>query len=408
MIINGKSVRGIYIYNENSEYEKGDFVVDGDCIFICTANSPTDTTNFTVKGQKPILNGKINFENYKAYPGDLIQSADEYYKIVKNNGNSDVEDKYVSSYALCEILRKMYFGINESGIVTDHVLYSPENNTVDYSVGDKTVNEYLESTTEVLTKIILEPDLNNGTVLVSKNLPEIKNLFVTEESENEESYYDGHKNIVLLRQYTYIEDMIKWRVQELTDPVNGESYYRYLKSKINEGEIDAIDGELLSYSLAGGYVSAWKSNFGGGSKKSNGSRRIIEKLNSIQLAYSERLDDYENKLNNLENSFRFRCVSGNLITGSEGKLVTVTCICKNDSDISSVRKSFSITVPLKNGDVYYLGKDGNTTYYLRQTANGNNYSFTIVNSPTSTDIIGDCKVVDIYYREEYNRESITI
>jgi hypothetical protein len=68
MIINGKSVRGIYIYNPTAEYEKGDFVVDGDCIFICTANSPTDTSKYTVKGQKPIENGKFNSENYKAYP----------------------------------------------------------------------------------------------------------------------------------------------------------------------------------------------------------------------------------------------------------------------------------------------------------------------------------------------------
>jgi hypothetical protein len=421
MIINGKSVRGIYQYNENSDYEKGDFVVDGECIFICTANSPTDTTNYTVRGQKPILNGKFNSENYKAYPGDLISNADEYYEIIKNNGNN-TEDKYVSSYALSEILKRSYFGVNEIGVITDHVFFSAEDNTIDYSVGSKSITDYVDTTTDVLTKILLEPELNNGMVLVSRDLPEIKNLFLeAEESDSNinESYYEGKNNIVLLKQYTYIENKIKWRVQELIDTKYGESYYRYLKSLVVEGETDAIKNELKKYVLEGGYVSTWRSNFGGNSK--NGKKQLINKINTIQNAFTERLNDYESKLLNLEGSFKFREAEnentdqnsfgvklGHGDTGlSSGDLVTITCICRISTN-ANVNVGYSITIPLIDTEepvYYYLGNYKETDYYIYQHYQDGKDIFIIVNSVGETDIVSGCSVKNLYYRYKYSPEN---
>lgn len=414
MIINGKSIRSIFQYNENAEYEKGDFVVDGDCIFICTAKSPTNTTNFTVKGRKPIKDdGKFDSENYKAYPGDLISSADEYYKIIKDNGNG-VEDKYVSSYALCEILRRIYFGINENGVITDHILYSPEDNKIDYSVGSKSINEYLDTTTEVLTKIMLDPGLNNGMILVSKDLPEIKNLFImpeTSDRQNEsQSYYDGGNNVVLLRQYTYISGKLKWRVQELIDPSYGESFFRYLKSKVNTGEEDAIMDELVNYSLEGGYVSTWKSNFGGGSKGNSTSKRIATKLNTIQEAFNNQLNDYERKVEDLQGSFKFSeinietpgpyfSVGNNYV--KTGELFTVVCSCQSQNN---VKLSYSITIPKisSNSETYYLGSYRNTDYYLKQTTSGDVNKLFIIDTPGSNDPISGSLIESVYYRNKYN------
>jgi hypothetical protein len=414
MIINGKSIRSIYQYNENAEYEKGDFVIDGDCIFICTAKSPTNTTNNTVKGKKPIKeDGKFDSENYKAYPGDLISDADEYYKIIKENGNG-VEDKYVSSYALCEILRRTYFGVNENGIITDHILYSPEDNMMDYSVGSKSINEYLDTTTEVLTKIILEPDLNNGMVLVSKDLPEIKNLFIVPESSDQQSadqsYYDGGNNVVLLRQYTYIQNKLKWRVQELIDPKYGESFFRYLKSKKNEGEKEAIEKELFSYSLEGGYISTWKSNFGGGSKGNSTSKRVATKLNAIQEAYSNQLNDYEKKISNLQDSFKFKEIEKEtpepiFIVENDyvktGELFTVVCTCITTHN--GVKLSYSITIPKINSgtQTYYLGSYKDEDYYLKQTTLGDKNQLFMITTPGENNPTSGSIIDSVYYRNKY-------
>lgn len=422
MIINGKSVRGIYVYNQTAEYEKGDFVVYGDCIFICTANSPTDTSKYTVKGQKPIdENGKFNSENYKAYPGDLITSADEYYNIVKNNGNG-VEDKYVSSYALCEILRRTYFGLDESGVITDHVIYSPEDNSIDFSVGSKSSTEYLDNTSSILTKILLEPELNNGLVKISRNLPELKNLFVEQIESDQEinaDYYSNNRvgtKVVLLRQYTYIENKEKYRVQELIDPKTGESFYRYLRSKtINDGTW-AIENELQSYELEGGYISAWVSNFGGTTKtQNNSSRRIVNRLNSVIEAYRSRLEDYKNKFAQLEDSFRFKEIKNkNYISLSEvsgDSLVTINCSYKS-SDNDGISISYSITVPIITSEnaVYYLGEYNGLKAYLYQSIGDSATNvFKMVSIPTnSLSVIPNSTINGIYYRRKFDSETDTL
>ena len=63
MIINNTHVQGIFLYSKDIEFEKGDFVVSGDCIYICTAENPTNTTNNTVSGIEPSTDLK-NFNTY--------------------------------------------------------------------------------------------------------------------------------------------------------------------------------------------------------------------------------------------------------------------------------------------------------------------------------------------------------
>ena len=50
MILNNTHVQGLFLYSEETEYEKGDFVVYGNTIYICTAKNPTNKTNNTVSG----------------------------------------------------------------------------------------------------------------------------------------------------------------------------------------------------------------------------------------------------------------------------------------------------------------------------------------------------------------------
>ena len=102
MIINGNSIRGIFKYSEDVYFEKDDFVVDGNCIYICTSGTP-------IIGIKPSLDTEHLY--YSEYPGNKIVSASEYYDYVSSvERGLQAEDKYVSAHSLCEILENMYFG----------------------------------------------------------------------------------------------------------------------------------------------------------------------------------------------------------------------------------------------------------------------------------------------------------
>ena len=103
MIINNTNVRGIWSYSDNLVFEKGDFVVDGDQIYICKASG--------VMGKRPYGNRDC----FTEYPGNMVKSLDEYYKIVNNSAASD--DLYISSRVLNEILQDSYFGLGDGGII---------------------------------------------------------------------------------------------------------------------------------------------------------------------------------------------------------------------------------------------------------------------------------------------------
>ena len=87
MKINNESVRGFFLYSENAEYESGDFVVDGNTIYVC---SPKDS--LTVTGEKPSLS-----KNFEVYLGEQMADVSEFVKFSEEGIGSK---KYVSLTAL--------------------------------------------------------------------------------------------------------------------------------------------------------------------------------------------------------------------------------------------------------------------------------------------------------------------
>ena len=370
---------------------------------------------------------------------DLKRHADAYREISLLSGKSPGRDAYPADifYAHSRMLESgcqykngasitiLPIVETKAGVITDYVLYTSEDNTYDYSVGGKSIREYLDETTEVLSKIIMEPELNNGMILVSRNLPEIKNLFLEPEQSDQnitENYYNNRKDIVILKQYSYIIDKVKWRVQELIDPSYGESYYRYLKSSSLKENEEIVKNELMDYSLTSGYVSAWKSNFGGNTKAIPSTKRIIDRLNTIQQAYKERLEDYQNKFNSLEKSFRFKVAENRRTSGLSNKylintiqvggkdsLVTVVSMV---SDNNGLYRSYSITVPVitTDRDARHYCLDEVNNIYLYQTVDGSNNVFVLVNSKTSglDGELSGGKIESIYYRNFYQNDNIII
>ena len=275
MIINNTHVQGIFIYSQDVEYERGDFLVSGDSIYICTAFNPTNLEHRTVKGIDP---AKDSTGNFKAYPGDKVSTAKEYYDYVNNRlswefkdtlpeveialgiepgsfpienvvssrdalptasregdiykvGTSSTgyeyayipyhEDKYISGNVLNEILQNTFFGVNEEGVITNYVTSQGVDDTgneiIEYSIGGSLAN--IENG-KVLDAIMKSPDLNNGMFNVSRSLSEISTL-IDRNSEVES---------ILVKQYTYIDSSIgnkRIRIQELIDPVIGSVVYRW-------------------------------------------------------------------------------------------------------------------------------------------------------------------------------------
>ena len=275
MIINNTHVQGIFLYSSDVDYERGDFVVSGDSIYICTASNPTDTLRNTVSGIDPATDTTGNF---KMYPGDKISTAQEYYDYVNNrlywnykNTKEEVEsaleveagtliikgtvtsrdalptqfleegdvykvgtdstgyeyayipykiDKYISGNVLNQILQDSFFGVNEEGVITNYVYTNTDdegNEVLEYSIGGSLAN--IEDN-KILNAIMKSPDLNNGMFNVSRALSEI--AAYVNRGANTES--------VLVKQYTYLDTSggnKRIRIQELVDPSLGSIYYRW-------------------------------------------------------------------------------------------------------------------------------------------------------------------------------------
>ena len=159
MIINGTSVRGIYLYDPEIQYERGDFVVEGEKIYICKA-APSDS--------------------------GFIPSENPNYE----EGLSD--DKLVSAVSLSRILSSYMSGFDEKGIINNSVTDDGKIWIGSYFQNNKaeelaTNPEY----TSPLEQIMCTPSLNNAIFNVSRNVVGAEINYLTS------------GNPVILRQYTY-------------------------------------------------------------------------------------------------------------------------------------------------------------------------------------------------------------
>ena len=274
MLLNNSHVRGIFKYSDDIEFEKDDFVVDGNCIYICKSSKP-------IKGERPSLD--ISHLYYLEYPGDKIASADEYYSyLTAIERQEQVDDKYISAQTLCEILENMYFGFGDNGTIYDHVLYNP-NTGIEYCI--RGVREILDySTPNVLDLILRKNNLSNGLIRISRNLPEIRDLVMDDSASD--------SDVVILKQYTYLDsnDFVPYRVQELMDPEKNRLYFRFSKGEaLEDGGIDFTDA----------VVSQWKNLY-------SSNEDAIEKLNAIEEYYNQKIQEEEEKVARISGKYCYR------------------------------------------------------------------------------------------------------
>lgn len=389
MIINGKSVIGIYKYVVDAEYEKGDFVVYDGCLYICNAVT-SDIIRGSSDSEKTPNKDTINFT---IYLGNKTASKEDYFNYLKDK--EKYEDKYVSMFTLSDILQSMYFGLDDSGVISNYIDSPSEFNI--YGL------ENLDESISPLDSIISSPDLNNGVLRVSRSLDELRGLLEQLQSSDEKSYFSKKYNkYVILKQYTYNSNredsndkLERYRVQELIDPIFGNIYYRY---------------SIGTLSTTGVYefntVSSWLNSF-------SGDKVLGKRINGIENYYEKMTNDYKNKLVSLGNTFRFKylefekesdnIVSFSLDEGADVKgdnLVTVL-IQRELNSKNHIFENYSVTI-----NTIYCYNNNSTFKVAFDKISDTNYATLSVIPASDGSIKLSCsdskyKITGIYYQSNF-------
>ena len=363
MIIDGNSVQGIYVYTSESsqiEFEKGDFLVSGDCIYICTAENPTNPINGTVSGIDPA--DDIGYENFIPYPGSKILSASEFFQYVENSDT--LEDKYVSSQAIMGILQGYQFGVGMTGVIEDYI--------------DRDGNSKLgldSVTNDPLDNLMLTKTLNNGIIKVSHELSQIADgelngvPFSTLFGYLENSGVDYN---LILHQYTYEQKSSGYvRIQEMSSPLTGVSVYRFMTWEGDEfPEVNSV-------------ISSWRTVY-------SYSSAVMDKLRALSDFYQESAARLRAKINSLRGSFRFK-----ELASSYGTSFTVSnptgpyTVCLQGYNASGKIVSESVVLRLNGGyDMYFNNLPG----HLNISVSGSTYTVSLRDSASTS-------IVSVYTRE---------
>lgn len=389
MILNNTHIQGIFLYTDDVEYEKGDFVISGNSIYICTAGNP-NTSNLTVLGIRP----EDDSENFSTYLGNSLKNINEYFDYI-NDPTLEKDDKILTAHLLSEILNTYIMGFNEKGIISEYV-YSDENGGISTSMG---LSEFINGSDpeKVLNTIIDTPEINNATFKVSRNLKEIQNLFPYDYDSLEGSIPQEDFTYLILRQYTYTdqtssdsENYSTYRLQELVDPVSAFTAYRYGKGILGE------DGNLKYQ------CTSWK--------KSYSDLNFMNSLRKLQIVYENSLRDLENTKESLKNNFRFREfnipeTTGNVELQCENpdleNYIPITSFDKDHCIITVIAQLWNTNTTISI-DILdsYMYVSNILTYQLTDTS-----SLTVLPNGNKrvTISVNNGNIVNIYYREKYTK-----
>lgn len=342
MLINGKHIRGMFVYSEDIPFTAGDFVIYGDSIYICIAKNPTNQENYTVSGKNP----EEDSENYKLYLSENIATFEEYLDYIKDP--LEKEDKSVGCDVLSKVLSYYLLGQNERGIIDQSVGYVGSSLEVSEQLKSILTESYNKS--NVLEKILKEKEINNAVLRVSRELPEIASIFPKIPTEVlEESSEDDLKSVVL-KQYTYKEDNETLvRIQELVDHVNAIQLFRYSKDDFSK-------------------ISSWKRSFI--------NENFRNELDYIKNYYNSLISNLETERKTLKNFFRSYYVNiaksntVNIQCEDENRLGYINTKNGNFNDPTLIdilvldnKETFSITIDLSDS----LGELSITNYKISGT-----------------------------------------
>lgn len=262
MIINGTHIQGVFKYDNSLEFEKGDFVIESDTIYICTAESPTNSETQVVKGQLP----SVSPQNFKVYLGDKITSVTEYLESISStSGTFSGTDKYISSSTLSGILSHYMFGMDQEGVINKSVVFEGGRY---YIYEGENIFTQLIYTGNVLDYLMVYEYLNSAILKLDPNLPELK-----------DGLFAGHTEDCILRQMTYTNSTgERVRIQCLISPATGRMWWRqYIGTTPPVGV-------------------AWKSTFY--------DYTVKDQLDYLQEYYQKKIQEVESYKKTLQNCWR--------------------------------------------------------------------------------------------------------
>lgn len=396
MILNNTHVQGIFLYKDDIEYEKGDFVVSGSSIYICTAKNPS-TENNTVLGKDP----STDSENFTIYLGDSIKNIDEYFSYVNNPGEDVSGDKLLTAELLSQILNTYMIGFDEKGIIGEYIHQDTVGGSLVISNG---LSKFVSGdANNILDTIIKTEEINNATLKISRSLEELKGIFPSQYIENTTSEED--RAYLILRQYTYTNGITEedndevvpatdtiFRLQELIDPIQGLTAYRHARGV---GGSENREWEIAS----------WKTDY---------DYDFLVSIQKLKEAYIQAINELEEEKKNLKNYFRFKEITIEK-TNSE---IVLQC---NDPDgenyipvDSFTSQSCIITIITQLWDTNitisvdildsYMEISPVLTYYLTDSS-----SLTILPPDRESEFydkqvtvrVNNGNISNIYYREKY-------
>lgn len=333
MLVNDVHVQGMFLYNSEATYEKGDFVVVDDTIFVCNPQNGT-----TVTGINPKTEG--GGENFKIYLGDRIAKLDEYTQFAENK-NSNSGSKYIDLESLPGILNQYLVGFDGRGVIRqyigeeEYVMYDPEKGIMETKIYGE--NEAWTPDT-ILDNIFNDPKLNNAIFFISKNfkgiaslLPQTQNSFRIRsewgrtEEEGLTHVDEATLNDCILRQYTYINGT-GWgdnaensdsqyrsyyhRLQELIDPSTGMIFYR-VSPQISINGKDSLENILSELGNDWAKGVEWRSVLPGGTngiENGKSTTKLLEQWNHVINYYQQEVNNYQELQSYLANRFGFKGV----------------------------------------------------------------------------------------------------
>lgn len=373
MEINGKSVKGVFLYDSSVTYEEGDFVIEGDTLYI--AQKSTNIAPSSDTGS-----------NYKIYLGsDIISGATDFEDYASGSG----EDMYVSAQALGSILQNYIGGFSGKGLIKGSINSSSEIDEYALSYyGNTSETNLSDEYTDPLDKIMVS---FNSCYFVVDRAAVSSILGATSSDYNSES--------LILRQYAYAtsdssSSIVK--VQELIDFSGGSLRYRYMET--------------------GGEPSTW-------TNVSTNPDFLIQ-IKKYEALYQSKLQALEAEKITLEQSYKNKkatlTVSKSTVDidqtsqvtisssdyNSGDKLITVVYCDYNDSTDdsgNSVHQNIkSVILDVSADSQVYVGTytDSGETKdnYLQYTSGTDTLSFT---DTDETDYSGTYKILDVYYKVYY-------
>lgn len=260
MIINNKSIKGIYKYSSNIEFESGDFVLDNEVLYKVLQ---------TTKGNQP----STSPDYFEVYVGSKCTSPEDYKR------GAVKKDCVLSAVSLDSILSSYMSGYNEQGLISNRI-------TSDLKIISSSLasTEDVSAYTNPLDAVLCKSDLNNAIFNVDPS-SEVEKIIPRTEGETGIRY--------VLRQYTYIDsdsvssgDPSITRIQELTKISNlaVTTLYRYVIS--SDGRFSIPDN------------TTWMSN--------EVDPNIQKELSQVRGYYLSEIEKYRKLQLVMSNNFRFK------------------------------------------------------------------------------------------------------